>query len=150
MSYWRMLTTFFYFGDLNISTLFHIGASLRFGYMLEESHYGRARRGEFIWLILLSAATLLCLSSLLTMPYLSRPMAQIMTNIWCRKNRHQQVNLWGFISITAPYLPYVYIVIDLVFGSTFSDIRGDLVSLALSHICTFPAYRPLLHDLVAT
>ena len=135
--YWRIVTTFFYFGDFNIHTIMYAVTSLRFAYMLEQSNFGSARRAEFAWLLLFSAATLLCLSSVLTIPFLSLPLSQILTYVWCRKNRHQHISLFGFITITAPYLPYAYLVIDILLGSTLNELRGDLVAIAIAHIYLF-------------
>lgn len=143
--YWRILTTFFYFGELEFSSLIFWSNALYFGYSLEKNTFGLQQRAEFVWLITLCAVILLCLSSVLTMPYLSLPMSHIITTVWCRKNRHAHINLLGIITISAPYLPFAQLLLDLLLGLTIEDLRGNLVSIAIAHLCT-----PLLTDLFLT
>lgn len=143
--YWRIITTFFYFGELNFSSLLYWSNTLFFGYSLEQNTFGSQRRADFVWLIALSATTLLCLSSVLAMPYLSMPLSNILTTIWCRKNRQAQISLMGIITITAPYLPIAHLVLDLLLGFSLKDLRGELASIAIAHLCML-----LLTDLFFT
>lgn len=56
--YWRLITSFLYFGPLSIDFMFHMFFMTRYSRMLEESYY-RGKTADFAWLILYSATCLL-------------------------------------------------------------------------------------------
>lgn len=56
--YWRLGTTFLYFGPLSLDFMFHIFFMSRYSRNLEESSF-RGRTADFAWLIVYSAASLL-------------------------------------------------------------------------------------------
>ena len=56
--YWRLITTFLYFGPLTLDFIFHMFFMARYSRMLEESFF-RGRTADFAWLILYSASCLL-------------------------------------------------------------------------------------------
>jgi len=57
--YWRLLTTFIYFGPLSLNLLFHIFFIQRYARMLEES---AASVAHFAWLLFYAATTLLTIA----------------------------------------------------------------------------------------
>lgn len=56
--YWRLITTFLYFGPLSLDFMFHLFFMSRYSRNLEESSF-RGMTADFAWLIFLGAVSLL-------------------------------------------------------------------------------------------
>ena len=139
--YWRLITTFLYFGGFGVEFIFHIFFVMHYGQMLEENTYGRARRAEFAWLLLVACTALLAISPWLSMPFLASPLASVLVYVWSRRNRHVQMRIFGIIGITAPYLPVTLALLGWVFQGTLQSIKYDLVGITIGHLCTCCAHR---------
>jgi Derlin-2/3 len=125
--YWRLLTTFIYFGPLSLDLLFHVFFLQRYSRLLEESS-GRSPAG-FSWLLLYATSILLCLSPLLSIPFLGSALSSSLVYIWSRRNPETRLSFLGLLVFTAPYLPWVLMAFSLVLhGSVPKDeICGVIV-----------------------
>ena len=133
--YWRFVTSFMYFGSLDVLFLFKMLFNMRYAYILESQTYGASRRADYAWLLLTSSLVILLSSSLLTMRFLSEPLSWVILYLWCRKNRHLRLNFFGIIVFSASYLPLIELFRELLNGSL--EIKEMLVGITIGHICAW-------------
>lgn len=132
--YWRLITTFLYFGPLSLDFMFHIFFMSRYSRNLEESSF-RGQTGEFAWLILYSSVSLLILSPIASMPFLGSPLSFSLVYIWARRNPSVRLSFLGLFVFTAPYLPWVLLGFSLLLHNTLP--KDDLLGIVVGHIYYF-------------
>ncbi|EGS20556.1 putative endoplasmic reticulum protein [Thermochaetoides thermophila DSM 1495] len=139
--YWRLITTFLYFGPFSIDLLFHIYFLQRYSRLLEESS-GRSP-AHFSWLLLFSMASLLLLSPFVQMPFLGHPLSSTLVYIWSRRNPDTLMSFLGLLTFRAPYLPWVLMGISFVIHGTVP--KDELMGVLIGHIWYFfnDVYPPL-------
>ncbi|PSR83310.1 putative endoplasmic reticulum protein [Coniella lustricola] len=139
--YWRLLTTFLYFGPLSLDLLFHVYFLQRYSRLLEESS-GRSP-AHFSWLLLYAATSLICLAPLVGMEFLGHPLSSTFVYIWARRNPDTRLSFLGLLVFTAPYLPWVLMGFSLVLHGVIP--RDELVGVIIGHIWYFfnDVYPPL-------
>lgn len=127
VQYWRLLTTFLYFGPLSLDLLFHVFFLQRYSRLLEESS-GRSP-AHFSWLLLYATTLLICLSPLLSIPFLGSALSSSLVYIWSRRNPETRLSFLGLLVFTAPYLPWVLMAFSLVLHGTVpkDEICGVIV-----------------------
>ena len=130
--YWRLITTFLYFGPLSLDLLFHVFFLQRYSRLLEESS-GRSP-AHFSWLLLYATAFILCLSPLLSIPFLGSALSSSLVYIWSRRNPDTRLSFLGLLVFTAPYLPWVLMLFSLVLHGTVpkDEICGVIVGHSMS------------------
>ncbi len=141
LQYWRLLTTFLYFGPISLDLVFHIYFLQRYSRLLEETA-GRSP-AVFSWLLLYSMAFLLLLSPLVSMPFLGQPLSSTLVYVWSRRNPETRLSFLGLMVFTAPYLPWVLMGFSLVLhGSVPKD---EIMGVVIGHVYYFFAdvYPPL-------
>lgn len=114
--YWRLLTTFLYFGPLSLDLLFHVFFLQRYSRLLEESS-GRSP-AHFSWLLVYATTLLLALSPMLSIPFLGSALSSSLVYIWSRRNPETRLSFLGLLVFTAPYLPWVLMAFSLVLHGT--------------------------------
>ena len=133
--YWRIVTSFMYFGKIGLIFAIRILELIRFASDLEAHTFGPTRRAQYAWFLLCSSLSLLFVGSLLSIRFMSYPLSWILTYIWSRKSRHMRVSFLGVVTITAPYYPFVELLFTLVQSNLeFKDIA---VGLLLGHLYYF-------------
>ncbi|KFH43105.1 Derlin-like protein [Hapsidospora chrysogenum ATCC 11550] len=139
--YWRLLTTFLYFGPFSLDLLFHIYFLQRYARLLEESS-GRSP-AHFSWLLVYSMASLIALSPLVSMPFLGHPLSSTLVYIWSRRNPDTRLSFLGLLVFTAPYLPWVLMGFSLVMHGTVP--RDEIMGVVIGHVWYFftDVYPPL-------
>lgn len=142
---YRCLTSFLYFGEFGIDFLFHVFFFVRYSRMLEENHYA-GKTADFAWLLVVCSLMLLATSPLLSppLPFLGSPLAFVLVYIWSRRNRHIRLSLFGVLVITAPYLPLALVAFSWALSGNAQAVKGDLLGLAVGHVCEFPRLCLLL------
>ncbi|THX32559.1 putative membrane protein, partial [Aureobasidium pullulans] len=109
--YWRLFTTFIYFGPLSLNLLFHIFFIQRYARMLEESAQSQA---HFTWMLAYAATTLLCLAPLVSVVFLGSILSSTLVYIWSRRHPDVQLSFLGLFIFRAPFLPWVMIALSVV------------------------------------
>lgn len=139
--YWRMLTTFLYFGPFSLDLLFHVYFLQRYARLLEESS-GRSP-AHFSWLLVYSMAFLLILSPLVSMPFLGHPLSSTLVYIWARRNPDTRLSLLGLLVFPAPYLPWVLMGFSLVMHGIIP--KDEIMGVVIGHIWYFftDVYPPM-------
>ncbi|KAJ2895924.1 hypothetical protein MKZ38_006042 [Zalerion maritima] len=139
--YWRLITTFLYFGPLSLDLVFHVYFLQRYSRLLEESS-GRSP-AHFSWLLLYSMTCLIAVSPLISIPFLGHPLSSTMVYIWARRNPDTRLSFLGLLVFTAPYLPWVLMGFSLVLHSTIP--KDEILGVVIGHIWYFfsDVYPPL-------
>ena len=139
--YWRLLTTFLYFGPINIDLLFHVYFLQRYARLLEESS-GRSP-AYFSWLLVYATTCLLLLSPFVSMPFLGHPLSSTLVYIWSRRNPDTLMSFLGLLVFRAPYLPWVLMGISFVLHGTVP--RDEFMGVVIGHVWYFfnDVYPPL-------
>jgi Derlin-2/3 len=73
---------------------------------LEDGSF-RDRQIDFAYLMVFGGICMIFLSPLFNISFLGKPLSFMMVYVWSRRNAFARMNLGGFFSFTAPYLPYV-------------------------------------------
>ena len=108
--YWRLLSSFLFFGSFSLDFLFHMYFVIRYCRLLEEGPF-RGRKVDFVWMMLVGAALMLlssvAMSSFTKIKFLGHPLAIMMVYVWARgpENLHVRMSLLGIFPFSAPYLP---------------------------------------------
>jgi len=139
--YWRLLTTFLYFGPFSLDLLFHVYFLQRYARLIEETS-GRSP-AHFSWLLLYATASLIMLSPMVSMPFLGHPLSSTLVYIWSRRNPETRLSFLGLLVFTAPYLPWVLMGISLIMHSTLP--KDEIMGVVIGHIWYFfsDVYPPL-------
>ncbi|RPB00106.1 Der1-like protein [Choiromyces venosus 120613-1] len=132
--YWRLGTTFLYFGPLSLDFMFHIFFMSRYSRNLEESSF-RGRTADFAWLIVYAAVSLLILSPIASMPFLGSPLSFSLVYIWARRNPAVRLSFLGLFVFSAPYLPWVLLGFSLLLNNTLP--KDDLLGIVVGHVYYF-------------
>lgn len=138
--FYRLITTFFYFGPLSLDLVFHVFFLTRYSRLLEESSRSPA---TFSWLLLYATTCLLFLSPLSNLPFLGHPLSSTLVYIWSRRNPETRLSFLGLMVFTAPYLPWVLMAFSLVMHSTIP--KDELMGVVIGHVYYFftDVYPPL-------
>ncbi|BDD61817.1 hypothetical protein MAP00_006841 [Monascus purpureus] len=131
--YWRVVTTFLYFGPLNLDLLFHVFFLQRYSRLLEESS-GRSP-ADFSWLLVYSMASLILLSPFLSLPFLGTALSSSLVYIWSRRNPETRLSFLGILVFTAPYLPWVLMAFSLVVHGIVP--KDEICGVVVGHIWYF-------------
>lgn len=139
--YWRLITTFLYFGPLSLDLVFHIYFLQRYSRLLEESS-GRSP-AHFSWLLLYSMSALLLLSPMVSIPFLGHSLSSTMVYIWARRNPDTRLSFLGLVVFTAPYLPWVLMAFSLLLHNSVP--KDEILGIVIGHVWYFfsDVYPPL-------
>jgi Derlin-2/3 len=139
--YWRLFTTFLYFGPFSLDLLFHIYFLQRYARLLEESS-GRSP-AHFSWLLVYAMVCLIAMSPLVSMPFLGPPLSSTLVYIWSRRNPDTRLSFLGLMVFTAPYLPWVLMGFSLVMHGNIP--RDEIMGVVIGHTWYFfnDVYPPL-------
>lgn len=105
--YWRLFSTFFYFGPLSLDLLLHVWFQQRYSRLLEESFGGST--AHYSWLLAYAVTMLLILSPIFSIPFLGQALSSTLVYIWGRRNPDTRLSFLGLIVFRAPFLPWVLI-----------------------------------------
>lgn len=131
--YWRLLTTFLYFGRLNLDLIYHVFFLQRYSRLLEESS-GRSP-AYFAWLMFYAASALLIISPFLSLPFLGTALSSSLVYIWARRNPDTRLSFLGLLTFSAPYLPWVLMAFSLVVYQTVP--KDEILGVAVGHVWYF-------------
>ena len=127
--YWRLITTFFYFGPLSLDLLYHIFFLQRYSRLLEESS-GRSP-AHFSWLLTFASTLLLCIAPMFSMAFLGTALSSTLIYIWSRKNPDTMLSFLGLVVFRAPYLPWVLLMFSLVVHGTVP--KDEMCGIVVGH-----------------
>ena len=143
--YWRLLSTFIYFGPPSLDLLFHVFFMQRYSRLLEQA--SGPSSAVFSWLLLYATTSLLVLSTLFTtsMPFLGSALSSTLVYIWSRRNPDTRLSFLGLLVFTAPYLPWVLMTFSLFMHGTIP--KDEILGVIVGHVYYFFAdVWPGLHE----
>lgn len=140
--YWRLFTSFLFFGTFSLDFVFHMYFVLRYCRLLEEGAF-RGRTADFVGLIIYGSVFMLIATTFFDMftriKFLGHPLTFMMVYLWSRdlENSHIHMSFLGILQFTAPYLPWVLLSFSLLIGN---PIEMDLLGILAGHIYYFFDY----------
>ncbi|KAI8610860.1 Der1-like family-domain-containing protein [Chytriomyces sp. MP71] len=137
--YWRLITSFLYFGGFSIDFMFHMFFLVRYSRTLEEGYF-RGRTADFAWMFVLSMTAIIIITPLVALksnsvPFLSSPLTFTLIYLWSRKNPHMRLQFFGLFVISAAYLPWVFLGFSLILHGVWPT--SDFVGLIVGHVYYF-------------
>lgn len=137
--YWRIISSFLFFGSFSLDFLFHMYFILRYCSLLEEGKF-RGRTADFIFMLMIGAFLMIIFSVSFDIfskiKFLGHPLGFMMVYLWARspENLHVRMSLLGIFPFNAPYLPWVLLMFSLVLGN---PIETDLLGIVVGHFYYF-------------
>lgn len=137
--YWRLVSSFIFFGNLSVDFVFHLFFIMRYCRLLEEGHF-RGRTADFIWMFVLGAAVMLALAVSVPMfskiRFLGHSLSFMLVYVWGRdpENEDMRMNFLGLFPFNAPYLPWVLLLFSVVIGN---PVETDLLGIVVGHLYYF-------------
>lgn len=132
LQFWRLITTFIYFGPLSLNLLFHIFFIQRYARMLEES---AASVAHFSWLLAYTSVTLLAIAPLFSQMFLGTTLSSTLVYIWSRRNPDTRLSFLGLLTFKAPWLPWVLVAFNVVLHGHWP--KDELCGIVVGHIWYF-------------
>mmetsp|Transcript_26327 Transcript_26327/g.25175 ORF Transcript_26327/g.25175 Transcript_26327/m.25175 type:complete len:261 (+) Transcript_26327:173-955(+) len=137
--YWRLVSSFLFFGSFSLDFLFHLYFVVRYCRLLEEGNF-RGRTADFIFMLIFGGILMLVfavtLNAFSKIKFLGHPLAFMMVYIWARapENVGVKMSLMGLFPFNAPYLPWVLLLFSLFLGN---PIETDLLGILVGHLYYF-------------
>ena len=140
--FWRLISSFLYFGNFSLDFFFHLYFIIRYSKLLEEGSF-RNRTADYIFMLLFCAGIILLFafsfSAFARIKFLGHPLAFTMTYVWGRapENANVRMALFGLFQFNAPYLSWALLLFSLFIGN---PIETDLLGILAGHIYYFFAF----------
>ncbi|ORX52598.1 DER1-domain-containing protein [Piromyces finnis] len=136
--YWRLITSFLYFGNFSIDFIFHMFFISRYSRMLEEGSF-RGRTADYFWLLFMGVIAFIIVIPIFTARsqflFLSTPLTFMLVYIWSRRNPQVRMSFLGILNFNAPYLPWVLLGFTILLNHIWPS--GDILGLIIGHIYYF-------------
>ncbi|ADM12681.1 endoplasmic reticulum membrane protein [Encephalitozoon intestinalis ATCC 50506] len=126
---WRIFTSFLYFGKPTLDMFMHVVFLYRYSRMLEE---GCINTSEYFWLVLVISSTLFAISNIYGISALGTSFSSTITYIWTKRNPRAIVQIFGFISFPAFYLPFILPGFMLLTRRSISI--DDVLGIVVGHL----------------
>jgi Derlin-2/3 len=131
--FWRLFTSFFYYGDIGLSFIFHMILFFRNSKFLENSVF-KGNAADYIFFLLFSITYILIISFFVGFIFPASSLSFAMTYYWGRKSKNVVVQFMGIFNLRAPYLPWFYLIFSFLLDSEF---KYDLVGMIVGHFFSF-------------
>ncbi|XP_075390167.1 derlin-3 [Tenrec ecaudatus] len=130
---WRLITSFLFFGPLGFGFFFNMLFVFRYCRLLEEGSF-RGRTADFVVMLLFGGVLMTLLGLLGGLFFLSQALVAMLVYVWSRRSPSIRVNLFGLLTIQAPFLPWALLGISLLLGNS---ILVDLLGITVGHVYYF-------------
>lgn len=128
MEFWRIFTSFFYWGPPNIDVFIHQVFLLRYSTMLEESF---TNSYDYFYMIASGMVFIFGMGNVLKITKMSSALSSFITYVWTKKNPMIVVQYLGIVSMPAYYIPYVMCVFSFLVEKKIP--KGDVVGILAGH-----------------
>jgi len=141
---WRLVTSYLFFGVFSIDFLFHMYFLVRYCRLLEEGDF-RGRTSNFVLMLTFGIFCMAVVASYTKVHFLGSALTFMMVYVWGRRNEDVKMSFLGFITFTAPYLPWVMLTFSVLIGNS---ITIDLIGIVVGHCYYFLEYvYPVIAEL---
>eukprot|EP00916_Digyalum_oweni_P004502 GHVL01007966.1.p1 GENE.GHVL01007966.1~~GHVL01007966.1.p1 ORF type:complete len:235 (+),score=59.05 GHVL01007966.1:58-705(+) len=131
--YWRLITCFFYSGQLGLPFFWQIYILIVYWSSLEEISF-RRKSADFLYMLLICSILLLFISYFnRDLIIFSNLLTDIIIYMWGRRNSNTHILIF-FTVIRAPYLSFALAFISILFGN---NIYNYIISILVGHIYYF-------------
>lgn len=132
--WWRLISCFFFLGELNLQFCWNIFIYIQYCSSLEEVSF-RGKTPDFVWMLVSAGSLLLFFSYTfkLSSIFLSSSLMDVMTYVWSKKNPAALVQVF-FITLSAAYLPFVLTALSFLMGGSVVD---HIIGIFVGHIYYF-------------
>ncbi|MCO5562694.1 hypothetical protein L7F22_016324 [Adiantum nelumboides] len=133
---WRLLTNFLFLGPFSINFGIRLLMIARYGVQLEQGAF-QGRTADFLWMMLFSMFTLLGIGMIippLRLPIMGPSLVFMLLYLWSREYANARVNIMGLFSVQGFYLPWVMLLLNVIFGS---PLVTDLMGIVVGHVYYF-------------
>lgn len=93
--------------------------------------------GEYAFLLMFSMVLFNVASIFLGLQFCARPLVFTILYLWARNNSTQMVSIWGMFQVQAFYLPWVLLVIGMMFGEKGPPVMADVAGIGIGHLYYF-------------
>ncbi|KAF2666379.1 ER-associated proteolytic system protein Der1 [Microthyrium microscopicum] len=128
--YWRLISSYFYFGPLGVDLLFHVFFLQRYARLLEEAS-GRSP-ARFSWLLVFCGVSLSCLAPMLHIFFLGTALSSVLVYIWSRRNPDAMLSFLGLLTFRAPWLPWVLMGFSFVMHGIVP--KDEICGVIVGHV----------------
>lgn len=142
---WRLFSSFVFFGMFSIDFLFHIYFLVRYCRLLEEGDF-RGRTANFLLMITFGITMIIIIAPFARVhTFLGSALTFMMTYVWGRRNEDVKMSMFGVLTFTAPYLPWVMLIFTFMVGN---PITMDMIGILVGHTYYFLEYvYPVVADI---
>jgi len=134
---WRLFSSFVFFGMFSIDFLFHIYFLVRYCRLLEEGDF-RGRTANFLLMIIFAITMIIIIAPFARVhTFLGSALTFMMTYVWGRRNEDVKMSMFGVLTFTAPYLPWVMLIFTFMVGN---PITMDIIGILVGHTYYFLEY----------
>ncbi|GAA5843630.1 hypothetical protein JCM9279_000813 [Rhodotorula babjevae] len=127
----------FLFGGGGIQLVFSLIMLYRSLKELEEGHFAM-RLADMTWAFILICAGIIGLNTPLQNPWLYSAFQLAVVHLWAQVNSTNQVNLYGILTLPAPYFPFAMLGMDLLNGGP-SVVLRSFTGMVAAHAYYFIA-----------
>ncbi|XP_037091559.1 derlin-2-like [Pollicipes pollicipes] len=127
--FWRLVTTFLFFGPVGFTFLFNLVFTYRYCRDLEDGSF-RGRTADFVVMFAFGAVSIVCSALAVNLLFLGQAFTIMLVYVWSRRNPFIHLNFFGLLSFQAPYLPWVLLAFSLLLGN---KVAVDMVGIAVGH-----------------
>lgn len=131
--WWRLLSSFCYFGSIGFSFFFNMVFTYRHCQMLEEGSF-RGRTADFVFMFILGGVFMIISACFVHILFLGHAFTIMLVYVWSRRNPFVGMNFFGIVSFSAPYLPWVLLLFSLLLGN---NAIVDILGIACGHLYYF-------------
>ncbi|XVF34944.1 hypothetical protein REPUB_Repub18cG0101900 [Reevesia pubescens] len=134
--HFQMISLCMNFGMFIAVILQPIAYRARYGVQLDKGPFER-RTADFLWMMIFGALSLLV--SFVSNPNIRDPFLKdfscfYLLYVWSREFPNAQINIYGFVTLKAFYLPWAMLALDVIFGS---PLIPDLLGIIAGHLYYF-------------
>lgn len=129
---WRLFSSFLFFGLFSVDFVFHMYFLIRHCRQLEEGDF-RGRPSAFVLMLIFGVSWICFLAPFVlnSHPFLGSALTFMMTYVWGRRNEDVRMAMFGVITFTAPYLPWVMVLFNFLVGNS---VRMSLIGIFVGHM----------------
>eukprot|EP01013_Petalomonas_cantuscygni_P039928 TRINITY_DN71579_c0_g1_i1.p1 TRINITY_DN71579_c0_g1~~TRINITY_DN71579_c0_g1_i1.p1 ORF type:complete len:227 (-),score=28.18 TRINITY_DN71579_c0_g1_i1:308-988(-) len=128
---WRLVTCFLFAGNVFSARILLFFFHFAFISRRIEQHFYHGRSSEyfmhtFYGMLLIHLIT--CRSGKL---FFTESLLMMLLYLWSRRSPDEHLLLWGIVPISAPFLPFVILVLDLMLGGS---VLLDVIGIFVGHV----------------
>ena len=123
---WRIFTSFFYFGEFNLSLVFNMYIFFRDSKILEKKIF-HGNCADYLYFIIYCMVFLLIIGIFTKPIFLSSSLNFAIMYYWGRKCKTNDVLFMGVFTFRAPYLSIFYLLISFLLGYDYANLIYGII-----------------------